>query len=248
VHSSKWLVRMPGVGRHRSRLFCFPYAGGGAFTFSPWRAALDPSIELCALQLAGRGARLREPPTDCMDALLEELAPVLATFSDLPFAFFGHSLGGLVAFEVARSFARHGLPLPTHLFASACPAPQFRSPKNLHRLNDEAFIEALKHYQGTPPEILQDRSLLTLRLPVVRADFAMAENYSYRPGPRMDIPITVMIGREDEYQSSEQTTGWQKETTRSCGVVEFAGGHFFLHSAQQPLLEQVNATLRALNS
>ena len=244
--STRWLVRLQD-GPRRLRLYCFSYAGGNAFLFLPWQAALNPAIEVCAVQLPGRGARLQEPPYSSLPLLIENLAGVISRQDPLPFAFFGHSLGALIAFELARYCDRHDLPLPLHLFPSGCDAPQYRSSgRRLHELDDRALIDALKEYNGTPQEVLENRELMELAIPTLRADFALAEKYKYQPGPALTIPITVLAGNRDDQIFAEQVQDWRKETTSTCSVKWFEGDHFFINSDRDNVVQFLNAKLAQL--
>ena len=172
IEPNPWLVtqRRPNA---RLRLYCFSYAGGSANVYLPWKNLLDGSIELCAVQLPGRGARLNEMPVPSLQKLVADIAAVISNETRLPFAFFGHSLGGLLAFELTRYCKHHLLPSPGHLIVSGCSAPQMRdATQRMHLLPDEEFIEELRKYNGTPPEILAHRELMQLVLPALRADFA----------------------------------------------------------------------------
>jgi len=246
MNPSPWLIRQPNAAR-RLRLFCFPYSGGNAVSFSPWQRELDPAIEVCAVQLPGRGARFREKPYTSFSALIETLAELIKHQDQLPFVFFGHSLGALMAFELARYCRQHGLPLPAHLFASGCNAPAFRSKtksRRLHELEDDALIDALKDFNGTPQEILENRELMNLVLPVIRADFALGADYRYQPGPPLDIPISVLSGKLDKHVQPEGLAGWQKETTQELRSHRFEGDHFFINSARTEVLECLSAELQ----
>jgi surfactin synthase thioesterase subunit len=243
---SNWLIRKTGVVR-RFRLYCFCYGGGNANRYIPWQAQLNPEIEVCAIQLPGRGARMHEAPYQSMELLVEDIAAVILRDSQLPFAFFGHSLGGLLAFELARYFARNLLTLPRHLFASGCDSPQLRSPpKNMHLLPHDELINKLRDYNGTPPEILEHRELMELILPTIRADFALAEEYQYRPGLQLNVPITVMVGKQDPEVLPKYVDGWAKETTRTCDVRWFDGDHFFIVPQEQAVLECISAVINEI--
>lgn len=243
LRSSSWLVSAP-VHQPRRRLFCFSYAGGSAFNFTRWQASLDPSTQVCAVQLPGRGARLAEPPIASLPALLRALAPVIAEHDDLPAAFFGHSVGALVAFELTRYMQLHGLTLPTRLFLSGCHAPQYRNaPRQLHTLPDDAFTAVLGTYKGTPPEVLQNRELMQLLLPSIRADFALAENYRYRSGPLLPMPISVFAGKQDDNKAPGQVEGWARETAKACSITWFEGGHFFVNSDRTAVLDRLRSEL-----
>lgn len=243
IQRTPWFITSPAQ-RPSMRLFCFAYAGGSAFNFMPWRAALDSSIEICAVQLPGRGARIAEPPIASMPALLKSMAPAISQQNHLPFAFFGHSVGALIAFELARYLQLHGVGGPEHLFMSGCHAPQFRSPsRQLHQLPDDAFIDELRDYNGTPTEVLESGELMALMLPTIRADFAIAENYCYRSGPMLQVPISVYAGKQEDNKAPGQIDGWKKETANRCQVTWFDGGHFFINTERDAVLKQINADL-----
>lgn len=244
---NSWLVRAAGGLAPRLRLYCFSYAGGSAAGFAKWQAALGPEVEVCAVELPGHGMRRSEAPMTSLQQVVESVAQVIARQGPLPFAFFGHSLGGLLAFETARYCMRHGLALPRHLFASGCSAPQHRSPsRNLHLLEDDALIEQLRDYNGTPAELLAHRELMALVLPLLRADFGLVENYAYRPSPRLPLPITVLAGTTDEHAKTEQVEGWRKETGASCQIEWFDGDHFFIQSHLDGVLACVAQALDML--
>lgn len=231
----------PGV----ARLFCFPFAGGNGPVFQPWRAALAPDTEVWAVLLPARGQRLAEPPVTSMDDLVSYLADAIAKLTDKPFAFFGHSLGSLVAFETARALRRRGLPLPSVLWASGAEGPRTRTVKrHLHGLPHDEFIEALRDYNGTPSELLEHREIMELLYPALQADFGMAEHYEYREEPPLDVPIHALYGDADPYVEYERVRGWAHETTRPLSVHGFDGDHFFLFPHQEAITALVAAGLR----
>jgi surfactin synthase thioesterase subunit len=242
--SSAWLIRLPCC-TPRLQLLCFHHAGGNANAFLPWKAHLSPDIELCAVQLPGRGARMAEPPVRDFDTLVDALVDVIRHHVRHPFAFFGHSMGGLIAFEVARRCQRLGLPMPQHVFVSASSAPSDRgAPMRLHELDDERLIEALRAYDGTSPEALAHEELTDMMLRAVRADFALLAQYRYEPErPPLPVPITVLAGRQDEIVPHESLDRWQECTQLPCRRHEFDGGHFYLHSETEAVVAVVNGTL-----
>jgi len=172
------------------------------------------------------------------------LAAEIASLDDLPFAFFGHSLGALTAFDVARYQQQHQMTMPRKLIVSGCDAPQFRSPvRNLHELDGEAFIEALAQYNGTPPELLAHKELMSLVAPAIRADFFMAANYEYSTGPRLSIPVTVLAGRDDHDLNLDKIASWQLETSGPCDLHWFDGDHFFLNTSRDDVLALISGNL-----
>jgi surfactin synthase thioesterase subunit len=243
MKSSPWVLRRSGLQR-QCRLFCFAYAGGSATHFADWQAALGPSIEVCAVQLPGRGARFHEAPISDLSTLIPAIAAAIDGYTDLPFAFFGHSMGGLLAFELTRHLRRHRLPMPQHLFVSGCAAVRYRrEPQGTHLLDDAALCEKLKEYNGTPPEILANDELMSLVLPTIRADFAIGETYKYQPEEPLQLAISVLAGKMDDFTSPEQVHGWQEETQLPCEIAWFDGDHFFIHSQRRQVLDYVYAVL-----
>jgi len=239
--TSPWLVHHPALCS-RLRLYCFSYAGGSAGVFMPWRSLLDADVDLCAIQLPGRGSRLKEPAVQALPELVQKLAQQIANQPGGPFAFFGHSLGALLAFEVTRFLVRYQLARPVHLFVSGTSAPQRRSKvPRLHELDDQAMTTALAKYNGTPPEVLQHRELMELVAPAIRADFGLAADYVYHAGPPLDMPITVF----DPDVSAEQAEAWRLETRGPCEIHWLDGDHFFLNGSRDALLAHINAELHA---
>lgn len=231
----------------RLRLYCFPYAGGNAAVYQHWQATLAPHIEVCAIQLPGRAGRFRDPPYYFLAHLIKVLAAEISRNPSLPFAFFGHSVGALVAFELARHLQRAGLPNARWLFASGRSAPrQTRPSEGLHRLSDAALLDVLKDYDGTPPEVLAHRELMQLVLPTLRADFSLSETYTYQAAPPLDIPISVFAGRQDEHGTDERAYDWQAETLAACRISWFDGGHFFINTQTGAVLRSLQTQLAAL--
>ncbi|WP_240950684.1 thioesterase II family protein [Collimonas pratensis] len=226
------------------RLYCFAYAGGNGSIFLPWQDLIHPSIEICAVQLPGRGARLSEPPAKSLSEVVEQVAQVVLQQGGQRFAFFGHSLGGLIAFELARYCERHYLPAPERIFVSGCGAPQFRGPlRRVHELGDSALIDVLKDFDGTPVDLLENTELMTLLLPSIRADFGLVADYKYQPNRLLNTPISVLAGTEDAHVSPIQVGGWQKETNKEIRVRWFDGGHFFLHPQKVEIIDYLNCEL-----
>ena len=232
-----WIVRRPQT-RAALRLFCFPYAGGGASVYSAWQEDLGPTVEVCAIQAPGRESRAMEPPIREMSRWVAALAPALVEHSRLPFAFFGHSLGAIAAFEMSRYLMHRGLPLPKLLFVSGAAAPSSREGKGqTHLLPDPQFMQQLADMEGTPAEVLANRELMAYLLPMIRADFEMSGTYAYRPSLRLPIPIVAYAGTQDRHAEPDRMQPWAAEGAADFRLHAFEGGHFFLHS-QGPALRQ----------
>jgi medium-chain acyl-[acyl-carrier-protein] hydrolase len=248
MSTTRWLLSRPN-GRARLRMYCLSYAGGNGSMYLQWQDRLDPAVEVVAIQLPGRGSRLGEPPIESLPQLVEQIAAQLGSPDRLPFVFYGHSLGGLLAFELARYCRLRWMRTPRRLFISGCDAPRHRKTiRNVHDLEGDAFIDALAQYNGTPPELLAHRELMALLEPAIRADFRLAANYQYRPGPGLDMPIDVLSGRDDIDLDLEHLGAWQLETRAPTRVTWFEGDHFFIHPGQSEaqVLAFLNAELAAL--
>jgi surfactin synthase thioesterase subunit len=201
---------------------------------------LPTDIEVCSIQLPGREDRLGETPFTRIAPLIKTLAPILEPYLDLPFAFFGHSMGALVSFELIREFRRQGYPNPNHLFVSASRAPQ-RTDLTLpiHHLPEPQFLEALRRFQGTPETILQNADLMKLLLPILRGDLAIAENYIYAAEERLHCPITAFGGEQDPLIRPEDIAGWQDQTQQSFNLHLYPSDHFFLHRDRTALIQAI---------
>jgi medium-chain acyl-[acyl-carrier-protein] hydrolase len=243
----RWLAYREVNPRARLRLFCFPYAGGGASAYRGWAAALPADVEVCPVQLPGRESRLREPAIDRPEPLIQALADALQAHFSLPFAFFGHSMGAMLAFELTRELRRRGGPLPLHLFVSGRRAPQVpaREP-DIHDLPEPEFLAKLRELNGTPEEVLQHAELMRLLLPVLRADFAVNETYVFHPEEPLDLGISGFGGLGDAEVSREDIVPWSEHARGAFRLRMLPGDHFFLHSARDLLTEAVARDLAEL--
>jgi medium-chain acyl-[acyl-carrier-protein] hydrolase len=243
---SRWIAYRRPPGDVRLRLFCFHHAGGGASLYRSWRESMPGGLEVLPVQLPGRESRVAEQPFRSVDALLPALVEGLRPFMDVPFAFFGHSMGALVAFELARRLAAEGLPGPVHLWASGRRGPSVpdeREPS--YGLPEPEFIEELRRLDGTPEEVLRSRELLGLILPLLRADLEFCETYRYIPGAPLRCGISALGGAGDPDVSREQLDAWRAETEGPFRLRLFPGGHFYLISDPQVVLRELGLELQA---
>jgi medium-chain acyl-[acyl-carrier-protein] hydrolase len=242
--NKSWFTRPRGNSAAALRLFCFPYAGGGATLFRTWPDGLPPFVEVYAAQLPGRGPRLSEPSFTHLTPMVEAIAEAIRPHLDKPYAFFGHSMGAMISFDLARLLRRERARPPVHLFVSGRRAPQ--SPENSRRtydLPEPEFIEELRRLNGTPREVLEHPELMQLMTPLLRADFSVCQTYEYTPEPPLSCPITVFGGVEDE-TGREQLEAWREQTTSTFTLNMFPGGHFFIHEAQPQVLQIIGHQLR----
>jgi medium-chain acyl-[acyl-carrier-protein] hydrolase len=222
------------------RLFCFPYAGGSSLSFRTWALSLPKNIEVCPVELPGRGTQMKSTPFTRMEPLVIAFAPILLPYLDKPFAFFGHSMGGLLSFELARHFCKEYGKKPSHLFVSASRAPQIPSPKPpIHALPETEFKQELRRLNGTPASVLENAELMQIITPLLRADFAVLETYVYTQQPPLECTITAFGGLEDQEINTQELEGWRSQTKNSFQLEMFSGDHFFIHSAHSLLLENL---------
>ena len=235
--SDRWLAyRRPRPGA-RVRLFCFPHAGGGASLFHGWADRLPPAVEVCPVQFPGRETRFGETPFTRLGPLVCALVEALLPHLDRPFAFFGHSLGALLGFELARRLRRERRLEPVRLFASACAAPQgWGGGSALHALPDAAFRKELRRLGGTPPAVLDNEELMAILLPALRADFALCETYAYTEDEPLSCPITALGGLRDRIVSPARLGAWRRQTTGEFRLQMLPGDHFFPQTDPESLL------------
>ena len=244
---SPWLAYYQPNYRATLRLFCFPYAGGSALVFNKWRDSLPPFVEVCPVQLPGRGNRLDATPFTDMDPLVEAAGDALLPYFDMPFAFFGHSMGASISFELARLLRREGRRLPLHLYISGRRAPHIiDDDPPLHHLPDAELLDELRQLNGTPKEVLEHPELMQMMLPLLRADFSVAETYVCKTQPPLNIPMTVFGGLADKDVEREQLEAWREYTTASFKLRMLEGDHFFLNTSQSMLLRLLSSELASL--
>lgn len=212
--------------------------------FRTWSNELPSEIEVCAVQLPGRENRLNEPLRTQLSPVVQTLAQALLPHMNKPFAFFGHSMGALMSFELARQLQKQNSPVPVHLFVSGREAPQILDTKPpIHNLPLPAFVEKLRDYNGTPEVVLQDPELMQLLVPVLRADFAIVETYEYSNKEPLNCPISAFGGLEDSLVKHENLPDWRNQTSNSFQLRMLKGNHFFLHTERSLLLKYISQDL-----
>jgi len=236
-NSNQWFVRLQTEAKAETRLFLFPYAGGSPATFGRWAVDLPNTVEVWTAHYPGRGSRYNEPPIKELNTMVENLYQAIQSLLDKPFVFFGHSLGGLIAFELARKLHQQNLPLPQILFVSACAAPQLLNlHPPFHTLPKDEFIKSLRELNGFPDEVLNNAELMELILPSLRADFEIIGNYQHTSNDRLPSPIIAFGGLEDPRVSRELLEGWASHTNNFKSQY-FPGDHFFINIARKPVID-----------
>jgi medium-chain acyl-[acyl-carrier-protein] hydrolase len=247
--TSSWVKCLLPNPQAKLRLFCFPYAGGWSQTYRPWAKQLSREIELYSIELPGRGARLIEKPIVQFSQLLQETALGIAPYLDRPFAFFGHSMGALLSFELTQLLCFRGCPAPEIIFVSGHRAPHVKSEHPpIYNLPELEFIEEIRRMEGTPEAVLANAELRELIFPALRADFEAIYNYQHKPSKPLDLPITVFGGLEDHGVNLYALEDWRRYTNKKFRLQMFQGNHFFLHEAQPLILQVIQQQLGELIS
>jgi medium-chain acyl-[acyl-carrier-protein] hydrolase len=243
----RWFAGLDRRPAAAVRLFCFPYAGGSTDTFFPWIEQAPDFVEVCPVQLPGRGTRMMEAVFSDLPSMVHGIAAPLRPCLDKSFAFLGHSMGALLAFEVAHHLRQTGSRTPVYLFVSGCRAPQqaLRDAK-WGALSDEDLLRQILRLNYSRPEVRENPELLALTLPCLRADLAVFESYQYEHHAPLQCGITAFGGREDPEVKIEDLQGWQAQTGCELRICVLPGDHFFIGaSAYGPtVLAEVASTLR----
>lgn len=246
--ANAWVHRRPRRGAvARVKLFCFPFAGGGATAYHGLAQMLPAEIETLPIVLPGRERRMAEPPLRRMPALVAALFAGLESELAPPFAFFGHSLGALVAYALAVRLAEAARPGPVRLFAAGCRAPHLPDPDPpVHFLPEAEFRAELVRLGGTPPEILAHAELMELFLPVLRADFELNETYRAEPLVPLDCPLTLIGGESDSKARPSDVEAWREATRSEARIEWLREGHFFLNTSRHALRDIIVRDLEPL--
>lgn len=241
-----WLSRQSLRPGSALRLFLLPPAGGSSLLFRGWEDAMPAGVDACAIHLPGRGNRLFEPLFTQLEPLVHALGQALLPDLDRPFAFFGHSMGALVAFELSRFLRKSHGAEPEALFVSAGRAPHIPEGRRDYLLPDAEFVAELRRLDGTPAEILDNPEALQLLLPIVRADFEATQTYEYREEPPLSPRISAFGGSRDGNTPKELLLPWSRHTTGPFSLHMLPGGHFFIEESRSQLLTIIASELRGI--
>ena len=241
---SPWLSISSSHGPNLHRLFCLPFAGGGAMAFYRWPALIAAGTEVARVHLPGREARLGVPLFRRLLPLVDALVGELISWIDGPFSLFGHSMGALLVFELAKELRRRHNLLPGHLFVSGYRAPQLLpSDSPFSQLSDTDFLSRILQYGGVPDVVAQNEEMMEIFLPILRADFEMTEGYVYEEGPPLECPLTAFGGLSDSKFDREKIMAWEVQTSGVFRAHFFPGGHFFIQDSEPWVLNQINLEL-----
>lgn len=249
MKTSTWFVRPVERPQAKINLFCLPYAGGNTRIFQSWPESLPEFVELVAIELPGRGRRIHEPAFDSMEALVQELSFALYSQIDKPYVVIGHSMGSRIALNTLSKLDQLGCAPPLHFIASGSAPPHIlRKRKKIHTLSDDEFIKELRSYNGIREEIINNKELMDIYLPLLRADFTVAADESMPNLSPLNCKATVFSGINDRYVSKEDCLAWQEYFVPPINVSTFEGGHFFIDSARNEVIGKISKIINTLES
>lgn len=230
MEGTAWIRRLRprSAAAASRRLVCFPHAGGSASYFAPLAQALPDAVDLVALQYPARQERLSEPGIASIDELVAAILPQLDGWLDQPFALFGHSMGAIVAYEVARILEHQRGTVPLALVVSGRRAPSTWRDEHVHRGGDRALVREVVRLGGTPSQLLDDEDVHQMMLPALRSDYRAIETYEWQPGPPLSCPIWAVLGETDPLTTQVEAQRWAAQTTAHFELRTFRGGHFYL--------------------
>jgi medium-chain acyl-[acyl-carrier-protein] hydrolase len=228
------------------KVFFFPYGGGSAVSYLSWKKFLCKDLEIKPVELAGRGKRINDPPLDTIDAIIADIYPrISGEFEEGPYAFFGHSMGTILIYELVRKIQALKNREPFHIFFSGrFPPYEAGNEGTVHTLPNEEFIKKIMEHGGMSLEFIENQELLDILLPVLREDYKAVGTYCHQGEiVRVNCDISIMNGKEDQYVSGRDLTRWQEFTTGKCQFYEFDGGHFYINQWKKEITEIINNTL-----
>lgn len=232
----------------RIKLFCLPYAGGSAAIYQAWQKYLNHVIELHPIELAGRGSRYGSPLYESIEEAVDDIYRLVRDdLDDSRYAIFGHSMGSMLAYELAYKIKNLKHQPPVQLFFSGRRPPGIeRSTKNIHLLADQEFMAEVLKKGGTPAELLENRELLEIFIPILKADFKIVETYrDVKKDDKLSCNISVLWGKQEEEGTLSEIGEWRKYTDKNCTIHLFDGGHFFINQFMRDVVNIINSTILA---
>lgn len=227
------------------RLFCFPYAGGSAGVYIKWKKYLGDFIELYPIELAGRGKRFKDPVYSSMDvAVMDTYNLIREDLDNRPYSFFGHSMGTVFVCEMMKKVYENKHTMPVHLFLSGRYPPHITYNKIFHKMPYDEFVNKIFRLGGTPDEVLKNRELMDIVVPIIRSDYRILETHKYQQDKESwNVDISVFNGRNDHSVIADDINKWGNYTNRKCEIHNFEGGHFFIHDKVKEITQIINSEL-----
>ena len=240
------MVMLNNPTNSQLELICFPYGGGAPHEFAPWRDKMPPGVGLRVAQYAGTGARMGEALCQNVQALVHDFLPLFSNISG-KFVLFGHSMGALTVFELARALEKAGRG-PEHLFVSGLIAPHLpKSYATVHTHSDSEFDKILLEFGGLPEDLMSSPDFMSLVRPILRAAFQVWETYSFKEGPKLNCPVTAFGGSRDFHYPGESVRQWECHTNGLFDFHLLEGDHFFLHQSREVLLNHIRRVLQKVS-
>lgn len=230
--------------KNKIKLFCIPYAGGSANIYKSWELGLEENIELCPIELAGRGTRITENHYESFDEAVNDIFnQIVDDISKFDYAIFGHSLGAFLTYELIQKISSLGLKKPMHVFFSGRNPPHIRRKEKWSKLSEAEFQEKILSLGGTPPEFFKYPELKKIFVPLLRSDFSLSETIIHRPKIiPLTIDFSILLG-ENEDIPPEIGRQWNQHTNKKCSIHYIKGNHFFLLKEKQAVLDIINEKL-----
>ncbi len=239
-----WCRRFRPARDAPARLVCLPHAGGSASYYLPVAVALSPAVDVVAVQYPGRQDRRLEPPITDLMTLADQVHAALRQEPERPLTIFGHSMGAVLGFEVARRLEAEGHG-PVRLFASGRRAPATHRTENAHQLSDDGILAEVRRLNGTDSSLLLNEEMMRAALPALRADYQAAETYRCPPGAMVRCPVTVLTGADDPKTTLDEAGAWAAQTSGAFDLQVFPGGHFFLTSETDQVVKLLDRHFQA---
>ncbi len=242
TETGTWLRSFQAAPPFATRLICFPHAGGSASYFHPVARELSTQLDVLAVQYPGRQERRHEPCIDDIATLADRLVEEIIPLADRPMAFFGHSMGAVVAFEVSRRLLTHGIS-PLVLFASGRRAPSCTRHETVHKEGDQALLAEVRRLGGTDLRMLNDPEVVSMILPSLRGDYKAIMTYRCPPGIKIDAPVIALVGDNDPHVSLDEATRWKEHTSGAFDMQVFRGGHFYLNTHAPAVMRTITESI-----
>lgn len=235
---NKLVKNYENIADNRVTLFCLPFAGGGASAYNGWIKKMQETITVCPIQLPGREERIMDKPYSDMNSLLDDLVGIISNFANTPYALWGHSMGGKIAYELEKRLENGGY-IAKYFIVSGSRVPHIPEPNPIYHLSDTEFKTELERFEGTPKEVLKNDDLLNFFLPMLRADFTMDETYCVKEPVPLKCPIIAFGGTEDKEAKEEDVKAWNSYTVNGFRHQMFPGGHFYIKDQEVELIDAI---------
>ena len=245
---TKWIQYEHSAENPKHRIFCFPYAGGSALFYAKWYTHISSHVDVFPIQLPGRESRMKEKPIRDMNEALERIIRHIEPLLTENYSFVGHSMGSIMAYEVAKRLAQKKCKMPERIYISgALPPDLLGQSEKIHEMSDEDFCNRLMGYDNLQPDMLEHEEFYKFFLPIIRADFEMIETYRPMGYWKMPCDVTILSGTEDPFVPIENLEQWDRYCEKKPDIVTFSGNHFFLKEHVEEVCGIINENMKGPN-